>query len=137
MESPSPSPRRLRPTDVLKNEHRQIEVRLQELSETLRLIGFRGAEPELLAAVEENTGPAGVEQRRVSRYRRERDVSAAAAQTTRSNRVTGVDEIRSAGGSVHGAVLDVTDAHAILRVVDEVRTALGLVRRRGLILVCC
>jgi 3-oxoacyl-[acyl-carrier protein] reductase len=36
-----------------------------------------------------------------------------------------VAEIRGAGGTCHGAVLDVTDADAILRVVDEIRTALG------------
>ena len=36
-----------------------------------------------------------------------------------------VDEIRSAGGTGHGVVLDVTDADAITRVVDQVRAALG------------
>jgi hemerythrin-like domain-containing protein len=53
MESSAPSPRRLRPTDVLKHEHRQIELRLEQLSQTLRLIGRRGGEPKLLAEVEE------------------------------------------------------------------------------------
>ena len=36
-----------------------------------------------------------------------------------------VDRIRAAGGTAHGSVLDVTDADAITRVVDEIRAELG------------
>ena len=53
MESHAPQPRALRPTDVLKHEHRQIEERLAQLSDVLRKVGQRGGEPELLARVEE------------------------------------------------------------------------------------
>ena len=44
MESTAPRPQRLRPTDVLKHEHRQIEERLERLSEVLRAVGHRGGE---------------------------------------------------------------------------------------------
>ncbi|MEL0139651.1 MAG: SDR family NAD(P)-dependent oxidoreductase [Acidimicrobiaceae bacterium] len=36
-----------------------------------------------------------------------------------------VDRIRTAGGTAHGIVLDVTDADAIIAAVEEVRTELG------------
>jgi hemerythrin-like domain-containing protein len=39
---------------VLKHEHRQIEERLERLSEVLRAVGQRGGEPELLARIEED-----------------------------------------------------------------------------------
>ena len=38
-----------------------------------------------------------------------------------------VDEIRGAGGTAHGAVLDVSDGDAIPRVVDEIRATLGTI----------
>lgn len=47
-----PRPRRLRPTDVLKHEHRRIEERLAELSAALRLVGDRGPDAELLDRIE-------------------------------------------------------------------------------------
>lgn len=47
-----PSPRRLRPTDVLKHEHRQIEERLAELSQSLRELGDRGPEAAILDRIE-------------------------------------------------------------------------------------
>ena len=46
-------PRRLRPTDVLKHEHRQIEERLAELSAALEALGERGPEPAILDRIEE------------------------------------------------------------------------------------
>jgi hemerythrin-like domain-containing protein len=46
-------PRALRPTDVLKHEHRRIEERLATLSEALELLGDRGAEVSVLDRIEE------------------------------------------------------------------------------------
>jgi len=46
-------PRPLRPTDVLKNEHRRIEERLGELSDALEVLGERGAENPVLDRIEE------------------------------------------------------------------------------------
>jgi len=46
-------PRPLRPTDVLKHEHRRIEERLDALSEALELLGERGAEDPVLDRIEE------------------------------------------------------------------------------------
>ena len=46
-------PRRLRPTDVLKHEHRRLEERLGKLSEALELLGDRGAENSVLDRIEE------------------------------------------------------------------------------------
>ncbi len=46
-------PRPLRPTDVLRHEHRRLEERLAGLSEALELIGERGAENQLLDRIEE------------------------------------------------------------------------------------
>jgi hemerythrin-like domain-containing protein len=54
MQSSAPRPQRLRPTDVLKHEHRQIQERLDRLSEVLRAVGQRGGEPELLAKIEDS-----------------------------------------------------------------------------------
>lgn len=53
-ESLESQPRRIRPTDVLKHEHRQIEERLEELSEALRAVADRGPSGELLDRVEES-----------------------------------------------------------------------------------
>lgn len=50
------SPRRLRPTDVLKHEHRQIEEKLEELSELLRAVAERGPDETLLERVEQIAG---------------------------------------------------------------------------------
>ena len=46
-------PRPLRPTDVLKHEHRRIEERLAALSEALELLGERGADGPVLDRIEE------------------------------------------------------------------------------------
>jgi len=46
-------PRTLRPTDVLKREHRRIEERLARLSEALEVLGERGAASEVLDRIEE------------------------------------------------------------------------------------
>lgn len=46
-------PRRLRPTDVLKHEHRQIEERLGELSRALRELGDRGPDATILQRIED------------------------------------------------------------------------------------
>ncbi|NKB87580.1 MAG: hypothetical protein GKS06_05115 [Acidobacteria bacterium] len=46
-------PRALRPTDVLKHEHRRIEERLSALSEALEMLGDRGAVPSVLDRVED------------------------------------------------------------------------------------
>lgn len=45
-------PRRLRPTDVLKHEHRRIEERLAELSQALRQLGDRGPDAAILDRIE-------------------------------------------------------------------------------------
>lgn len=55
-EQPQPHPRKLRPTDVLKHEHRQIEERLEELSADLRAVADRGADEEVLARIERVAG---------------------------------------------------------------------------------
>ncbi len=47
-----PDPRRMRPTDVLKREHRQIEARLDVLSAALRALGDRGPDPAVLDRIE-------------------------------------------------------------------------------------
>lgn len=46
-------PHPLRPTDVLKHEHRRIEKRLGTLSEALELLGDRGADNAVLDRIEE------------------------------------------------------------------------------------
>lgn len=46
-------PRKLRPTDVLKHEHRQIEERLQVLSSALKSLGNQGPDAEILDRIEE------------------------------------------------------------------------------------
>jgi hemerythrin-like domain-containing protein len=46
-------PRPLRPTDVLKREHRRIEDRLAILSEALEVLGEQGAEAAVLDRIEE------------------------------------------------------------------------------------
>jgi hemerythrin-like domain-containing protein len=46
-------PRPLRPTDVLKHEHRRIEERLSALSAALETLGERGSEPAILDRIEE------------------------------------------------------------------------------------
>ena len=43
----------MRPTDVLKREHRQIEDRLAVLSDALRTLGDSGPKPEILERIEE------------------------------------------------------------------------------------
>ena len=45
--------RPLRPTDVLKQEHRKLEERLGELSDALGVLGERGAENSVLDCIEE------------------------------------------------------------------------------------
>lgn len=47
-----PAPRRLRPTDLLKREHRQIEARLEVLSAALRALGDCGPDAPLLSRIE-------------------------------------------------------------------------------------
>lgn len=51
-----------------------------------------------------------------------------------------VDRIRTAGGTAHGIVLDVTDADAIIAAVEEIRTELGpvdvVVNNAGLAVGC-
>lgn len=49
---PGAQPRPIRPTDVLKHEHRQIEERLKVLSAALRQLGDRGPDPEVLDRIE-------------------------------------------------------------------------------------
>ena len=51
--APTESPRKLRPTDVLKHEHRQIEERLQVLSSALKSLGNHGSDVDLLNRIEE------------------------------------------------------------------------------------
>lgn len=51
--APTPLPRKLRPTDVLKHEHRQIEERLQVLSSALKSLGNQGPDAEILDRIEE------------------------------------------------------------------------------------
>lgn len=46
-------PRPLRPTDVLKHEHRRIEERLDELSAALQALGDEGAQSRTLTRIEE------------------------------------------------------------------------------------
>jgi len=46
-------PRPLRPTDVLKHEHRRIEEQLEELSAALQALGDQGTEPRILSRIEE------------------------------------------------------------------------------------
>lgn len=53
MAEQSPSrPRKLRPTDVLKHEHRQIQERLDELSADLRALADRGPDEAILERIE-------------------------------------------------------------------------------------
>ncbi len=51
--APTQHPRKLRPTDVLKHEHRQIEERLEVLSSALKSLGAQGSDPEILDRIEE------------------------------------------------------------------------------------
>lgn len=51
-----PRPRKLRPTDVLRREHRQIEERLAELSNDLRALADRGPDPVVLDRIERAAG---------------------------------------------------------------------------------
>ena len=46
-------PRALRPTDVLRHEHRQIEERLDALTAALEALGERGADATILDRIEE------------------------------------------------------------------------------------
>jgi len=46
----------LRPTDVLRHEHRLIEERLETLSGQLRALGDRGPDAEILERIEEIAG---------------------------------------------------------------------------------
>ncbi|MGD8330420.1 MAG: hemerythrin domain-containing protein [Acidobacteriota bacterium] len=43
----------LRPTEILRAEHRQIDAQLNVLSTALRRLGDRGADPEVLDRIEE------------------------------------------------------------------------------------
>ena len=46
-------PRRIKPTDVLKHEHRLIEEQLKQLSAALKQLGERGPDPEVLDRIEQ------------------------------------------------------------------------------------
>ncbi len=53
MSAASSEPRRLRPTDLLRREHRQIEERLGVLAAALEELGSRGPDPVVLDRIEE------------------------------------------------------------------------------------
>lgn len=57
VESPAAGqPRKLRPTDVLKREHRQIEQQLDILSAALKAVGNSGPDPTILRQIEDVAG---------------------------------------------------------------------------------
>lgn len=56
LEQTNSRPQKLRPTDLLKHEHRQIEDRLDELSADLRVLADRGPDDEILDRIENVAG---------------------------------------------------------------------------------
>jgi len=56
MIEPQRRPRRLRPTDVLRREHRQIERQLDTLSTQLRALGELGPRDEILDQIQQVAG---------------------------------------------------------------------------------